>query len=213
MRNTPQEHLVQRTYKLLAPMYDRLWSRYLKRTLAFLHEWTQPPPDARLLDLGCGSGRFAQRLLHKQPQQLFVGSDLSPEMLAIARRRCVPFPHATFHVASMTALPLADTSFDVIVSASALHYVDDPGMALREMRRVLNTDGRVTILDWCRDYLFCHFLDWIVPWIDPAHRRTYTQAELHQFLTDAGFTIERAQRKRFGFVWGLMIVTARPQQD
>lgn len=203
------EARVRSTYDRLAPVYDQLWHIYLRRTLQFLHTWTHLAPTARVLDIGCGTGVFAHRVLRAQPQQHIDGIDLSRGMLTIARQRCAPFPHVAWQVASMTALPFATMRFDVVVSASALHYVADPLGALREMHRVVHAAGSVTILDWCRDYRSVTLLDWLLKRIDPAHHHTYTQTELHQLLADAGFEIVRARRKRFGVVWGLMIVTAR----
>ena len=56
-------------------------------------------------------------------------------MLEIAREKCQAYPNVTFCAASSSALPFPDHSFDMVVSASALHYFDQPEESLREMRR------------------------------------------------------------------------------
>jgi ubiquinone/menaquinone biosynthesis C-methylase UbiE len=105
-------------------------------------------------------------------------------------------------------LPFDNDSFDVIVSANSFHYFDDPVASLKEMRRVLKPDGKVIILDWCRDYLTCKICDIILKSFDPAHQQCYTQNEFHRLLEDANFAVSRATRIRFGVVWGLMVATA-----
>ena len=91
----------------------------------------------------------------------------------------------------------------------ASHYFEQPKKVLSEMARVV--DGRVIILDWCRDFWVCQLCDWGLSWLDPAHKRCYTEAELHGLLTQAGYRIQRAQRVRFGLIWGLMAVEAQPR--
>jgi ubiquinone/menaquinone biosynthesis C-methylase UbiE len=82
-------------------------------------------------------GKFERLVLLEQPEQTIVGVDLSEGMLELAQQKCRDYPHVSFQKASVVALPFADRSFDVIVSASAFHYFADPIAALREMQRVL----------------------------------------------------------------------------
>nr|WP_317105468.1 methyltransferase domain-containing protein [Chroococcidiopsis sp. SAG 2025] len=102
----------------------------------------------------------------------------------------------------------ANNSFDVIVSASSFHYFEDPVAALVEMKRVLQPHGRVTILDWCKDYLLCRLCDLVLKLFDPAYQQCYTEAEFHHLLELAGFEICRATKFRFNVVWGMAIATA-----
>ena len=129
-------------------------------------------------------------------------------MLEIAKQKCATYSQVEFHTASASALPFTSNSFDVIVSANSFHYFDDSNTALREMRRVLKPEGKVIILDWCRDYLVCKICDVVLKVFDPAHKQCYTQDEFHCLLASANFTILRATRVRFGVVWGLMVATA-----
>jgi ubiquinone/menaquinone biosynthesis C-methylase UbiE len=147
-------------------------------------------------------------MLSEHLKQRIVGVDLSAKMLEIAREKCQAHPNVTFCIASAAALPFADQSFDVVVSASALHYFDQPVMSLGEMRRVLKPGGSVVILDWCKDYLVCRLFDLVLKLIEPAYRQSYTQMEFHRLLAAAQFEIQSARRVQFGLVWGLMIATA-----
>ena len=199
---------VRQLHDRLAGVYDRRWSRYISQTLTFLKTWISLPPRAAVLDVGCGTGEFERLMVSEYPEQLIVGIDLSAKMLEIAQEKCQAHPNVTFCIASAAALPFADHSFDVVVSASALHYFDQPALSLGEMRRVLKPGGSAVILDWCKDYLVCRLFDLVLKLIEPAYQQCYTQPEFHRLLAAAQFKIQSAGRVRFGLLWGLMIATA-----
>jgi ubiquinone/menaquinone biosynthesis C-methylase UbiE len=202
------EARVRQQYNQLAAIYDRRWNRYITDTLQFLKTWLNCSPQETILDIACGTGEFAKIIVTEHPTQKIVGVDISEEMLGVARNKLQGFPSVSFQIASASVLPFADQSFDVIVSANAFHYFDNPIVALTEMKRVLKPEGRVIILDWCKDFLFCKTLDVFLRFFDPAHQRCYTEQQFHHFLTSAGFEIESTKRVRFGWFWGLMVATA-----
>lgn len=91
---------------------------------------------ARVLDLGCGTGKTPVRANVSDADEV-VGVDIDEPSLVIARQR---FPNRTFRYARGESLPFADASFDRVVSAVALPYMDIP-KALAEVRRVLVPGG------------------------------------------------------------------------
>ena len=129
-------------------------------------------------------------------------------MISIAAQKCQAYPYVKFYQASVLALPFSDRTFDVVVCANAFHYFDNPQIALAEMRRVLQPNGKIIIIDWNKDYLPCRMLHWMLKITDPAYQQCYTQRELHQLLTMAQFDLERTTKIRFGIAWELMAVTA-----
>lgn len=201
---------VRRHYDRLARIYDRRWSRYVGQTLSFLRDWAQIPPDARVLDVACGTGELERLLLEKSPAQSIVGVDLSPQMLAVARQKCQDYAKVRLLEGSAIALPLADESFDFVLCANAFHYFANPDASVLEMRRVMVKEGRLIIIDWCKDFPLCWLCDVVLQFLDSAHQQCYTQAEFHRFIDSAGLTIERSRRVRLGWIWGLMVVTAVP---
>lgn len=204
------ETIVQQQYDQLAKKYDRRWRKYITSTLSILKTWADIAPQAKILDVACGTGEFERLLLSEHSAEMIVGVDLSEEMLAIARHKLSNYPNVSFYHASASSLPFPEGCFNVIVSANAFHYFDRPDIALLEMRRVLDQAGQVVILDWCRDDWVCRVCDFWLTLVDPAHRQCYTQAEFHAHLRSAGFAITRAARVRTGWIWGLMIATAVP---
>ncbi len=199
---------VRQQYDQIAEIYDQRWSGYITNTLSFLKDWAQIPPTANVLDVACGTGELERLLLREYPQQQIMGVDISEKMLLVAQQKCRTYPHVEFHVTSVNSLPFASSSFDVVISANAFHYFDEPLLALIEIKRVLKPDGKVVILDWCRDYLLCKICDFILKVFDAAHNQCYTQTEFHHWLESANFNIRRATRVRFGLVWGLMVSEA-----
>jgi ubiquinone/menaquinone biosynthesis C-methylase UbiE len=94
----------------------------------------------RILDAGCGSGPLSAAL---QAQGAVVtGLDLSAAMIDLARQRLGE--DADLHVADLGApLPFADAEFDDVVASLVLHYLEDWGGPLSELRRVLQPGGRL----------------------------------------------------------------------
>jgi ubiquinone/menaquinone biosynthesis C-methylase UbiE len=202
------EAVARQQYDHMAGFYDRLWRTYIAKTLSVLKDWVMIGPHETVLDVACGTGTFERMLLADCASQRIVGVDISARMLIIAKRKCRAFLSPLFQRARASALPCVSRSCDVIVSANAFHYFDEPLVVLAEMRRVLKTEGKLVIIDWCKDFPLCALCDIILSAIDPAHRHCYTQHEFHDLLSAAGFEIRWATRVRFGLVWGLMIATA-----
>jgi len=202
------EAKVRAQYDQLATQYDQRWSRYVSNTLSFLKTWAQIAPTDVVLDVACGTGEFERLILSENPAQQMVGVDISDEMLAIARQKLQHYPNIDFQLASASALPFSDASFDTVISGNAFHYFDDPSVVLKEMERMLKPGGNLIILDWCKDFLVCRICDWVLRRIDPAHQQCYTQTEFHHLLNSTGFEIHQARKVRFGLVWGLMVATA-----
>src|SRR5438093_11229229 len=99
-----------------------------------------------VLDVACGTGvvtRLAAELVG--PHGAVAGLDINPAMLAVARSAPSSGPAIEWHEASAESLPLADESFDVVLSSLGLQFVPDKASALREMWRVLVPDGRLAI--------------------------------------------------------------------
>lgn len=147
------EQKVNQQYDKMASWYDRRWQGYIDKTLAFCVDWSQISEGERVIDVACGTGEFAKLILQRNSTQQISGIDLSANMLQVARQKCRAYPNVEFQQAKADKLPFSAESFDVIVCASAFHYFDEPQLALSDMKRVLKPQGRLIILDWCRDFL------------------------------------------------------------
>jgi ubiquinone/menaquinone biosynthesis C-methylase UbiE len=102
-------------------------------------------PCARVLDIGCGTGRLAERLVAERVPSV-VGCDFSAGMLAQAAERLASAgSRVALARGDATRLPFADATFDAAVSTEAFHWFPDQAAALRELRRVLRPGGRVLL--------------------------------------------------------------------
>jgi ubiquinone/menaquinone biosynthesis C-methylase UbiE len=164
-----------------------------------------------VLDLACGTGTLAARLDGSVPDLRLVGVDLSPAMVERARQKLGTRPALRFERADAHALPFDDASFDAVLCANTFHYFSAPETVLAEVRRVLRADGRLVLLDWCRDFWTCRVMDAVLRRVDPAHHDCYTLDELRALLRGAGLEDRWAFRYRFDLVWGMMVVEARPR--
>jgi len=96
----------------------------------------------RILDAGCGSGPLFAAL--RDRGALMAGFDSSAGMLEQARRRLGD--GADLRVAELgRPLPYPDGAFDDVVASLVLHYLEDWGPALAELRRVLKPGGRLIV--------------------------------------------------------------------
>ncbi|MEV0415511.1 class I SAM-dependent methyltransferase [Streptomyces sp. NPDC050448] len=94
----------------------------------------------RILDAGCGSGPLSAAL--RDRGAVVTGVDASVGMLALARRRLGD--DVALHVVDLSdRLPFADGAFDDVVASLVLHYLEDWGPTLAELRRVLRPGGRL----------------------------------------------------------------------
>lgn len=96
----------------------------------------------RVLDAGCGSGPLMAAL--RTRGAIVSGFDSSAAMIDLARRRLGE--GSDLRVSDLQQpLPFSDSSFDSVAASLSLHYVEDWVSALRELRRVLKTLGRLVL--------------------------------------------------------------------
>ncbi|MGH9225110.1 MAG: class I SAM-dependent methyltransferase [Acidimicrobiales bacterium] len=101
-------------------------------------------PGQRVLDVACGTGIVARTAADLvAPDGTIVGLDLNEAMLTVARR---VRPHIEFHQGDASALPFPDESFDTVLCQMALMFFPDRPKALREMARVVTTEGTVAVV-------------------------------------------------------------------
>ena len=111
-----------------------------------------PKVGDRVIDIACGTGIVARIAAAKVgPSGAVAGVDLNPGMLNVARSLKTTDDAAPvqWQEASADKLPFPDGSFDVAYCQLGLQFFADRPAALREMRRVLFTRGRLAVMVWC----------------------------------------------------------------
>ncbi|MEL6197916.1 MAG: methyltransferase domain-containing protein [Pseudomonadota bacterium] len=130
-----------------------------QRRLAVLHELS-PGRGARVIEVGCGAGLLLREIaLATGPHGLAVGIDLIPDQVAAARAAIAGVPAARADRGDASALDWPDGAFDAAVATHVLEYLDAPGDALTELRRVMKPGARLVILATNWDADFWHGVD------------------------------------------------------
>ena len=143
------------------------------------------PPDARVLDVGCGSGWAARLLAEQAIDGRVIGIDVSDEMIRVAREHSAAFANTEFQVASAESLPFPDNSFTHAFSMESLYYYTDIAKAIREIARVLKPGGLfVTVVDLYEENPPTH--QWIEDLKVPVHLLSI--ASYRSLLSQARFT-------------------------
>lgn len=139
----------QALFAPLGPTYDR-YARLLSfgqdpRWRRFLVSRVEVDPGETVLDVATGTGAVSLELIRQKGCSV-VGLDQSREMLAVARRR---LPEDVRLVeGDADHLPFPDASVDGLTFTYLLRYVDDPGVTLRELARVVKPGGTIAGLEF-----------------------------------------------------------------
>jgi ubiquinone/menaquinone biosynthesis C-methylase UbiE len=179
-----------------APRYDKQIALF-EKLIGGGREWLTSRARGRVLEVAVGTGR---NLPHYPADMTVTGIELSPAMLAIARRRAADLGR-DFDLVEGDAeqLPWGDASFDTVVCALSLCTIPHPATAVGEMKRVLVPGGRLLLLDhigssWPPVYA----AQWLVEQFTiRAAGEHFTRRQL-PLVQAAGFQIVESERLRAG---------------
>ncbi len=206
--------------RLMTGGLDLRWRQQAIRACAL-------PPDARILDVGVGTGDLAAEALRQRPGALVVGCDFTLPMMIRGRRK--PGRDRIRWVGGdALRLPFSDEQFDAVVSGFVMRNVANLDLAFQEQARVVRPGGRVVCLEavrpphrvWTPFYRF--YFHRIVPlmgWIVAGDRAAYTYLpqsvegfftleELAHAMTRTGLILQEARTFMLGTV--ALVVGVKP---
>lgn len=131
----------------------RIIARHMNSSHYKLTTWglshLQVDPASVCLDVGCGGGRTIQQLALLAPNGKVHGIDYSTASVAVARQTnsaAIESGQVDIRHGSVSNLPFADDTFDLVTAVETLYYWPNLEADLREVRRVLRPMGRVAII-------------------------------------------------------------------
>ncbi len=147
MQKKYAEYLLKKTkedYNLIAEDFsktrDRTWGEIKFLFDDYLIE------KEKILDLGCGNGRFYELFENKNVD--YIGVDISERLIKLAQRK---HPGVKFQTADALNLPFPNNYFDKIYTIAVLHYIPSKQLRLqflKEIKRVLKKEGFLILTVW-----------------------------------------------------------------
>jgi ubiquinone/menaquinone biosynthesis C-methylase UbiE len=163
-------------------------------------------PDARVLEVGSGTGRISIPLLERGVD--LIGCDLSSPMLTRFREK---YPAARIARADASHLPFPAAQFDIVLTVHVMHLIPPWREALREFRRVLVGGGAyLQVSTWAplgvsasgkiRDF----WRSWMkANGVDAGHPGVRDQSELLEELRSLGANLTEVEAVRFPYSFNL----------
>jgi len=196
---TAQTAKARRVWDKSAPGYDRQIAFFERNWFTGGRQWLGERAQGSVLEVAIGTGR---NLPFYPAGVNITGLELSPQMLAIARRRATDLGlNVDLHEGDAHQLPFVDNSFDTVVCALSLCAIPDPVAAITQMHRVLRPGGRLLLLDhiastWPPLYIG----QWLVERLTIATAGEHFTRRSLPLVRAAGFDIVETQRLKAGTV-------------
>ena len=177
-------------------------------------DYAQPSPGMKVLDLASGTGEPAISLAQRvAPSGHVTALDLSAGLLEIAAQRAQARGLANFttYQGDAHSLPFPENSFDLATSRFGVMFFTDPGLAFRQLRRVLVPGSRACFLAWGSfDQPYWQTMMGVVhrhiggPLLESGGLDPFRYAapgRLAKLLQDAGFSSVEQETKTLPWTW------------
>jgi demethylmenaquinone methyltransferase / 2-methoxy-6-polyprenyl-1,4-benzoquinol methylase len=149
--------------------------------------------DRSVLEICAGTGYLARLVARAHPGIELHALDLSPEMLAVGRRRAAAegLGRVTFVHGDARALPFADDRFDVVMASYGLHELPTVvrAAAIAEAARVLRPSGRLLVVDIDAPPRRSRLFDTYMRAVEKPHAREVVGRGLVDAITGAGLDV------------------------
>lgn len=159
-------------------------------------QWAEAGPDDTVLDVACGPGllvcAFARVARHA------TGVDMTPAMLEQARKvqQEQGLANVSWQPGNVYSLPFPQAQFSIVSSRFAFHHLQDPLLALQEMKRACKPDGRIVVADMAPLPAKAAALDAAEKLRDPSHVHALPVNELRGLFEQAGLSTRQVNTYR-----------------
>jgi demethylmenaquinone methyltransferase/2-methoxy-6-polyprenyl-1,4-benzoquinol methylase len=216
-------------YKDMAKMFDKIAPTYdfinHFMSLGFDHHWRKKSvalldsiTSGVVVDVAAGTGDLYYHLNKKEENLTYILSDVSKEMLKIARKKYSDKVH--YLISDASEIPLSNNSTNIVMTAFGIRNFYDPDLFLKESLRILKPGGEILILEFGRidnnilGNLFDFFLNSFVPIIGGKFSKNkksydYLMKSIKEFpenfpldkkLVEHGFKMRKKEKFHFGLV-------------
>lgn len=190
----PSNVEIKTLFDAVAPRYDAITHSYaLRRRIKFFVNHVK----GDCLEVGAGTGEISKAFIAHGHD--IVATDISPQMITQIRNKL----GIEAVVCDAESLPFPDESFDTVIGAEMIYYLDHPERFLAEAHRVLRPGGRLLLssanagvarfYDWLRAFLRTLGFGRGTYFNDPV-RQFPSQKELTRLLQSAGFIIHEIKK-------------------
>ena len=184
------------------PLYDPLLKLLgADSARRLLLEHSDLRPGQRVLDIGCGTGTLVVLIKRICSEVSIVGLDPDPKALARAKKKAAQAGASIqFDQGFSDELPDSDASFDRVFSSFMFHHVNanEREKTLREVRRVLSSEGSVHLLDFESSGSGTQGV--LARWLHSSHRlKDNSESRILELMRGAGFTNPKRSRAEPSF--------------
>lgn len=144
--------------------------------------------NEKILDIGCGEGRFLRTLAAKNKEAFFYGIDLSPQMIKIAKQNMTI--NIDYFVGESEYLPFDSQSIDRIYCLNSFHHFQNPSKSFEEMKRILKNNGEIIIGDIWIPPLFREIVNLYLPFSKTGDVKMYSKKDIEKILLPFGMKLK-----------------------
>lgn len=113
----------------------------------------------KILDVGCGKGRYLKKMYYSNPENIYNGIDLSPKVL-----RYVKNPKISVSTGNILNTGKNSEEYDLVFAAESLEHSIFIDLAIQEMVRITKKNGKIVIIDKDEEaFDDFKYKDWIIP--------------------------------------------------
>jgi len=137
-----REISLRNTFDQDALLYDKARPGYPDALFKDIITFSNIPKGGSILEIGCGTAQATLPFARRGYSVHCI--ELGASLAAVAQRNLAPYPRAQVSVGNFEEYPLQETSFDLVISATAFHWID-PDVGYRKVAQVLRPEGAIAL--------------------------------------------------------------------
>lgn len=186
----PSNKKFKQVFDSAADKYDEFTNSYsVQRRVEFIKKYA----NGKCLEIGAGSGEISKSLISSHE---VVATDISPKMVEVIKNKLKIKAYAS----DAEKLPFKNSSFDTVVAAEVIYYLDHPEKFISEANRLLKSGGRILITSaskiteiYDRIRAMLRKIGFSSMYFEDPNRTFMSRHEIEKLLVDNGFKIKKTQ--------------------